>query len=101
MLKLQPQPEWLRVYTRSLQGGQGYSSVLEGEHFAVIKEPGSTSYTGRAFNQYKYYQTVYILIEKGKDFWRTKSKEIWKGRLTKEGRKVIEAALAEAEKGVV
>ncbi len=92
------QPDWMREYTQNLEAGNAFVLILEGEHFAVVKSPGSTF---ASVQSRLYGKTQYILVEKGKGYWEHKDKDVWTGRLTKEGKTAIKAALDAAEKGIV
>lgn len=88
------QPDWMQVYTNGLEAGNTFVLVLEGAHFAVVKFPGRTIASG----QHRFYaRTQYILIEKGKGYWAHRDKDLWTGRLTKEGKQLIKEALEKAE----
>ena len=87
------QPQWLKDVVLGLAEGPTYSVVLEKSHYAVIKQPGGGLYQAIG-SRAKYYPVQFILVEKGKNHWHGLWQTVWTGRLTKEGRKVIETALA-------
>ena len=86
------QPQWLKDVVQGLVGAPTYSVVAENDRYAVIKEPGGMQYhaIGSAST---YYPVNFILVKKGVHYWGGQWKTVWTGRLTKEGRKIIEHAL--------
>lgn len=73
-------PDWLKKYANGLQGGYRYKVFLDGVKFGIIHCPGHMAYLNR-FDGCKYYQTEYILIEKGTGYWDHRNKEVWQGRM--------------------
>ena len=56
------QPEWLRQQTAGLEGGYKWTVLLEGTTFAVVREPGSTYWSGRGSREYG--ATAFYFVDK-------------------------------------
>ena len=86
------QPQWLRDVVMGLAEGPTCEAVIERGRYAVIKLPGGTLYQAIGSRQ-RYYPVQFVLVEKGVNHWHGLWKTVWTGRLTKEGRHALEAAL--------
>ncbi len=69
---------------------------MEGRRFAIIACPGHTEYVNRMTGT-AYYPATYTLIEKGKDSWHGRWKDVHKGRLKNVDREHLKKLLQEAE----
>lgn len=90
------QPDWLKLFSGGIQGGHNYKVYKDGTKYAVVVRPGHTSYVDRMSGN-RYCPTMYVLIEKDKDYWQNIKKEVHEGRLTKEAAIKIQKVLEEAE----
>lgn len=97
-MKSDERPEWLKDVSTGVAEGRSWEVFLDGKTHAIVKQPGGSSYIDRATGV-KYFPVEYVLArKKDRDYWTADIKSIWKGRLTKVGRRVIESALEEADK---
>ena len=90
------QPDWMLAYTSQFTNGRKMRLFAESESFAILKSPGASGYV-KVGSRSQYYPTEYLLIPKHMKKWATQE-VVWTGRLTKEGKAKVLAALNSKEK---